>query len=177
MSIKRKDGVTLHDREDFESMRKAGKLAAEVLDYITPYVKVGVSTGELDDLMRDYIVSHGAVPACLGYHGYPKCSCISINHVICHGIPSYERKLVDGDILNIDVTVILNGWYGDTSRMYYAGKPKLKATRLCEVTYECMMRGIDAVKPGARLGDIGAIIQDYARVKFFMMLQMLCIAV
>ncbi len=174
MSIKRKDGVVLYDKEDFEPMRKAGKLAAEVLDYITPFVKVGVSTGELDDLMRDYIVSHGAVPACLGYHGYPKCTCISINHVICHGIPSYERKLADGDILNIDVTVILDGWYGDTSRMYYAGKPKLKATRLCEVTYECMMRGIDAVKPGARMGDIGAVIEEYAHKYGYSVVDMFC---
>ena len=147
MAYKRKDGIVIHDdKEDFEKMRKAGRLAAECLDYLTPYVQVGVSTGELDDLCREFIVSHGAIPACLGYRGYPKSTCISINHVICHGIPDYERKLADGDIVNIDVTVIVDGWYGDTSRMYYAGKPKLKATRLCDVTYECLMRGIDAVK-------------------------------
>ena len=141
MTRKTKDGIVVYNPEDFEKMRRAGKLAAEVLDYITDYVDVGVTTGELDDLCRKYIESHGAVPACLGYHGYPKSTCISINHVICHGIPD-DRKLADGDILNIDVTVILDGWFGDTSRMYYAGKPKLKATRLCDVTYECMMRGI-----------------------------------
>ncbi len=174
MSVKRKDGITLHDASEFEGMRKAGKLAAECLDYITPYVQVGVSTGELDDLMREFMTSRGAVPATLGYRGYPKSSCISINHVICHGIPDYERKLADGDILNIDVTGILDGWYGDTSRMYYAGKPKLKAKRLCDVTYECMMRGIDVVKPGARLGDIGAVIQEYAEKYGYSVVDMFC---
>lgn len=174
MSVKRKDGITLHDASEFEGMRKAGKLAAECLDYITPYVQVGVSTGELDDLMREFMTSRGAVSATLGYRGYPKSSCISINHVICHGIPDYERKLADGDILNIDVTAILDGWYGDTSRMYYAGKPKLKAKRLCDVTYECMMRGIDVVKPGARLGDIGAVIQEYAEKYGYSVVDMFC---
>ena len=174
MSVKRKDGITLHDASEFEGMRKAGKLAAECLDYITPYVQVGVSTGELDDLMREFMTSRGAGPATLGYRGYPKSSCISINHVICHGIPDYERKLADGDILNIDVTAILDGWYGDTSRMYYAGKPKLKAKRLCDVTYECMMRGIDVVKPGARLGDIGAVIQEYAEKYGYSVVDMFC---
>ncbi len=175
MSYKRKDGVVIHDDPaDYEGMRKAGKLAAECLDYITPYVQVGVSTGELDDLLRNYITSHGAIPACLGYRGYPKSVCISINHVICHGIPDYERKLVDGDILNIDVTVILDGWYGDTSRMYYAGTPKIKAKRLCDVTYECMMRGIDVVKPGARLGDIGAVIEEYAHKYGYSVVDMFC---
>ncbi len=175
MSYKRKDGVVIHDDPaDYEGMRKAGKLAAECLDYITPYVQVGVSTGELDDLLRNYITAHGAIPACLGYRGYPKSVCISINHVICHGIPDYERKLVDGDILNIDVTVILDGWYGDTSRMYYAGTPKIKAKRLCDVTYECMMRGIDVVKPGARLGDIGAVIEEYAHKYGYSVVDMFC---
>lgn len=175
MSYKRKDGVVIHDDPaDYEGMRKAGKLAAKCLDYITPYVQVGVSTGELDDLLRNYITAHGAIPACLGYRGYPKSVCISINHVICHGIPDYERKLVDGDILNIDVTVILDGWYGDTSRMYYAGTPKIKAKRLCDVTYECMMRGIDVVKPGARLGDIGAVIEEYAHKYGYSVVDMFC---
>ena len=175
MSYKRKDGVVIHDDPaDYEGMRKAGKLAAECLDYITPYVQVGVSTGELDDLLRNYITAHGAIPACLGYRGYPKSVCISINHVICHGIPDYERKLVDGDILNIDVTVILDGWYGDTSRMYYAGTPKIKAKRLCDVTYECMMRGIDVVKPGARRGDIGAGIDEYAHTDGYSVVDMFC---
>lgn len=174
MAIKRKDGITLYDASEFEGMRKAGKVAAECLDYITPFVKVGVSTGELDDLCREYMISHGAIPACLGYHGYPKSACISINHVICHGIPTYERKLVDGDILNIDVTTIVDGWFGDTSRMYYAGQPKLKATRLCEVTYECLMRGIDVVKPGAHFGDIGAVIEEHAHKYGFSVVEMFC---
>ena len=124
-------------------------------------------------MCRKYIESHGAVPACLGYHGYPKSTCISINHVICHGIPD-DRKLADGDILNIDVTVILDGWFGDTSRMYYAGKPKLKATRLCDVTYECMMRGIEVVRPGAHFGDIGAVIEEYAHKYGYSVVDMFC---
>ncbi|MBQ7303527.1 MAG: type I methionyl aminopeptidase [Alphaproteobacteria bacterium] len=155
-------------------MRKAGQLAAKCLDYITSFVKEGISTGELDDLCREFIIKNGAICACLGYRGYPKTTCISINHVICHGIPDYERKLVNGDIVNIDVTVILNGWYGDTSRMYYVGNPKIKATRLCEVTYECLMRGIDAVKPGAHFGDIGAVIEDYAHKYGYSVVDMFC---
>lgn len=174
MVVQRKDGIKIYAAADFEGMRKAGKLAAECLDYITPYVKVGVSTGELDDLCREFIVSHNAIPACLGYHGYPKTVCISINHVICHGIPSYERKLADGDMLNIDVTVILDGWFGDTSRMYIAGKPKIKAKRLCDVTYECMMRGIDVVKPGVHFGDIGAVIAEYAHKYGYSVVDMFC---
>lgn len=174
MSIKRRDGILLHDKQEFEGMRIAGKVAADTLDYITPFVKVGVSTGELDDLCREYMIARGAVPACLGYRGYPKSVCISINHVICHGIPDYERKLADGDILNIDVTAIVNGWYGDTSRMYYAGKPKIKAQKLCDITYECLMRGIDMVKPGARLGDIGAVIQDLAEKHGYSVVDMFC---
>lgn len=174
MADKRKNGIKIYDPEEFEGMRKAGQLAAECLDYITPYVKVGVSTGELDDLCREFMTSRGAIPACIGYHGYPKATCISINHVICHGIPTYERKLVDGDILNIDVTAIVDGWFGDTSRMYYAGKPKLKATRLCDVTYECLMRGIDVVKPGAHFGDIGAVIEEYAHKFGYSVVDMFC---
>ena len=170
-----KDGIVIHtDKKDFEGMRKAGKLAAECLDFITPYVDVGVTTEYLDDLCRDFIQKHNAIPACLGYHGYPKSTCISINHEICHGIPSPERKLLDGEILNIDVTVIVDGWFGDTSRMYYAGKPKLKATRLCDVTYECMMRGIDVVRPGARFGDIGAVIEEYAHKYGYSVVEMFC---
>lgn len=172
--IVKKNGIKIYEEADFEGMRKAGKLAAECLDYITPFVKVGVSTGELDDLCRNFIVEHNAIPACLGYHGYPKTICTSINHVICHGIPDYERKLAEGDIVNIDVTVILDGWYGDTSRMYYAGKPKLKATRLCDVTYECLMRGIDVVRPGAHFGDIGAVIEEYAHKYGYSVVDMFC---
>ena len=162
MSRKNSDRITIHEPADFEGMRKAGKLAAEVLDYITDYVDVGVSTEYLDNLCNEYIKSKGAISACKNYHGYPKYTCISVNHVICHGIPSAEQKLANGDIANIDVTVIVDGWYGDSSRMYYVGKPKIKATRLCDVTYECMMRGIEVVKPGAHFGDIGAVIEEYS---------------
>lgn len=174
MVLQRKDGIKIYDTSDFEGMRKAGKLAAECLDYITPYVKVGVSTGELDDLCNEFIISHNAIPSCLGYHGYPKTICTSINHVICHGIPSYEHKLSDGDIVNIDVTVTLDGWFGDTSRMYIVGKPSVKAKRLCDVTYECMMRGIDVVKPGAHFGDIGAVIAEYAHKYGYSVVDMFC---
>ena len=156
-----KEEIIIHSAEDFEGMRKAGRLAAEVLDMITPYVRAGITTGELDHICHDYIVDHGAVPACLGYRGYPKSVCISLNHVICHGIPG-DRKLVNGDILNIDVTVILDGWHGDTSRMYGVGKLPIKAKRLLDITYETMMRGIEAVKPGATLGDVGHAMQAYA---------------
>ncbi|MGD9639396.1 MAG: type I methionyl aminopeptidase [Alphaproteobacteria bacterium] len=155
------NNITIHSDEDFEGMRVAGKLAAETLDYITPYVKEGVTTEELDNRCHDFMVSNGGVPATLGYRGYPKSSCISLNHVICHGIPG-ERKLQDGDILNIDVTVIVDGWYGDTSRMYTVGKVGVKASRLIDATYKAMMLGIKTVKPGATIGDIGHVIQKYA---------------
>ena len=126
--------------------------------------------GETDE----FIKKNGGRTACRGYHGYPKCTCISPNHVICHGIPSADKILKSGDIINIDVTVIVDGWYGDTSRMYYIGKPKIKATRLCEVTYECLMRGIDAVKPGAHFGDIGAVIEEYAHKYGYSVVDMFC---
>ncbi|MFV0627382.1 MAG: type I methionyl aminopeptidase [Alphaproteobacteria bacterium] len=174
MSHLRKDGVTIYETADFEGMRVAGRIAAETLDYITPFVQVGVSTGELDKLCQDFIEKKGAICACINYNGYKNATCISINHVVCHGIPSFERKLVDGDILNIDVTVIYNGWFGDTSRMYYAGKPKIKATRLCEITYECLMRSIDLVKPGVRLGDIGALIESIASKYNYGIVDMFC---
>ena len=156
-----KDGITLHGPEAFAAMREAGKLAAEVLDMITPHVQVGVTTDELDSLCHRYIQDAGAIPACVGYKGYPKATCISIDHVVCHGIPG-PRKLEDGNILNIDVTVIVNGWYGDTSRMYVAGKPSVKAQRLMDITYDCLWAGIDVVRPGATLGDVGAAIQKLA---------------
>jgi methionyl aminopeptidase len=127
--------VPLHDGAAFTAMHRAGQLAASTLDMITPHVQPGVTTDELDRLCHDFIRDHGAVPAPLNYRGYPKSICISINHEVCHGIPS-ERRLVDGDILNIDVTVIFEGWYGDTSRMFFAGLPPLKAKRLCRVTFE-----------------------------------------
>ena len=154
--------LTIYHLKDFDGLRKAGRLAAEVLDFITPFVKPGISTGELDDKMDAFIVEHGGRTACRGYHGYPKCTCISPNHVICHGIPSYDKILEKGDIINIDVTVIVNGWYGDTSRMYYVEKPSIKAKRLVETTYATMMAGINAVKPGGFLGDVGAIMEETA---------------
>jgi methionyl aminopeptidase len=152
--------ITIHSANDFESMRKAGKLAAEVLDYIADFVKAGVTTNELNDLCHNMIVERGAIPAPLNYRGYPKSICTSVNHVVCHGIPN-DRALRDGDTLNIDVTVILDGWYGDTSRMYWVGEPSIKAKRLTSVTYQAMMLGIEQVKPGATLGDIGHAIQKF----------------
>ncbi|HKU98203.1 MAG TPA: type I methionyl aminopeptidase, partial [Vineibacter sp.] len=165
--------IKLHGPADFEGMRQAGRLAAATLDFIAPQVRPGVTTGELDRLCHEYIVGHNAVPAPLGYRGFPKSICTSINHVVCHGIPG-DKRLAAGDIVNIDVTVILDGWHGDTSRMFYAGEPKLLARRLCDVTYDAMMRGIATVKPGARLGDIGQAIQSYAEAQRFSVVRDFC---
>ncbi|WP_413205057.1 type I methionyl aminopeptidase [Rhodospirillum sp. A1_3_36] len=154
--------ITLHGEEGFEGMRRAGRLAAETLDMIAPHVLPGVTTDELDRLCAEFVADHGAVSAPLNYRGFPKSICTSVNHVVCHGIPSPDKILRDGDIVNIDVTPILDGWHGDSSRMYYAGEPKVKARRLVEATYECLMRGIKVVRPGATLGDIGHVIQTYA---------------
>lgn len=142
-------------------MRKAGALSASILDRIAEHVVAGVTTEALDQLIHTWMIEAGATPATLGYRGYPKSSCISINHVVCHGIPSETKKLKDGDILNIDVTCVLDGWYGDTSRMYVAGKLSRKAERLIQVTHDALMIGIDQVKPGNTFGDIGAAIQRY----------------
>ena len=157
----RSETVIRHGSDGFAGMRKAGRLAAEVLDMITPHVVASVSTKHLDQLCHDYIHANGAIPAPLNYRGFPKSTCISLNHVVCHGIPG-DKKLQDGDILNIDITVILDSWYGDTSRMFYVGKPSVKAQRLTQVTFDCLMRGINAAKPGNTLGDIGYAIQSYA---------------
>jgi methionyl aminopeptidase len=154
--------ITIHGPEDFAGMRRAGRLAAETLDFITPHVKPGATTGELDRLCHEFIVARGAISAPLNYRGFPKSICTSVNHVVCHGIPSDDKRLVEGDALNIDVTPILDGWHGDTSRMFFVGEPSVKARRLTEVTYEAMMRGIEVVKPGATLGDIGHAIQSFA---------------
>ena len=162
----RNEPVTLHDEEGFAGMRKAGRLAAETLDFITPHIKAGVTTLELNDLCHQFITDHGAIPAPLDYKGFPKATCISVNHVVCHGIPS-EKTLHDGDILNIDITTILDGWYGDTSRMFWVGDVSVKAKRLTQVTYEAMMRSIRMVKPGVTLGDIGHAIQSYAEAARF----------
>jgi methionyl aminopeptidase len=166
--------IVIHGADDFEGMRKAGRLAAETLDFVTPHVKVGVSTETLDRLCHDFIVAHQAVPAPLNYRGFPKSICTSVNHVVCHGIPSERKTLKDGDILNIDVTVILDGWHGDTSRMFALGTPSVKARRLVEVTYEAMMRGIEAVEPGATLGDIGRAIQSHAEMHRFSVVRDFC---
>lgn len=152
--------VQIHKAGDFEKMRVSGRLAAEVLDYITDFVDVGVTTNHLNDLCHNFIVERGAIPAPLNYRGFPKSICTSINHVVCHGIPS-EKKLKNGDIINIDVTVIVDGWHGDTSRMFYVGEPNVKAKKLVQVTYDAMMIGIEMVKPGVKLGDIGHAIQRY----------------
>lgn len=154
--------IIIHGPEDFAGMRAAGRLAAEVLDYITPFVIPGVKTSILDEMCDKFTRERGAISAPLGYKGYPRATCISPNHVVCHGIPG-EKKLENGDIVNIDVTVILDGWYGDTSRMFFVGdKISVKARRLVDATYECLMRGIETVKPGATTGDIGYAIQTYA---------------
>lgn len=153
--------IKLHSPEDFQSMRVAGRLAALTLDFIAPHVVPGISTGDLDRLCHNFIVDHGAIPAPLNYKGFPKSICTSVNHVVCHGIPSDEKILKNGDILNIDVTVIVDGWHGDTNRTFPVGRISKQAERLVEVTYEAMMRGIQAIKPGATLGDIGHAIQSY----------------
>lgn len=156
-----KDGIQLYEKSDFSGMHAAGKLAAETLDMIAEHVKPGVTTLQLDTLIQRFVEDNGATSATIGYRGYKHASCISLNHVVCHGIPG-EKVIKDGDILNIDVTVILNGWFGDTSRMYVAGKSSRKSERLIQVTYDALMMGIEQVKPGNTFGDIGAAIQRYA---------------
>ncbi len=152
-------GIKTHGPEAFEAMRKAGRLAAEVLDFITPHVAPGITTDTLDRLCHGFIVDHGAIPAPLNYRGFPRSICTSINHVVCHGIPG-DRRLMEGDIINIDITVILDGWHGDTSRMFLVGdKVPLKARKLVDITYEAMMLGIAQVRPGVRTGAIGHAIQ------------------
>jgi methionyl aminopeptidase len=166
--------IKIHGQEGFDGMRRAGRLAAETLDFITPRVVPGVTTGELDRLCHAFIVEREAIPAPLNYRGFPKSICTSVNHVVCHGIPG-DKRLMDGDIINIDVTVILDGWHGDTSRMFFVGnKVSVKARRLVEVTYEAMMRGIQAVRPGATLGDIGHAIQSYAEAARFSVVRDFC---
>ncbi|AKM10768.1 methionyl aminopeptidase [Croceicoccus naphthovorans] len=159
--LPRDGAIKLHGEAAFEGMRKAGRLAAEILDAMVPLVRPGVTTGEIDDEVRRLTLEGGAVPATLGYRGYAHSCCISINHVVCHGIPG-SKALKEGDILNIDVTPLLDGWHGDTSRMFIVGDAPLKAKRLVDVTHECLMIGIELAKPGNRLGDIGAAIQKHA---------------
>ncbi|MFZ2994970.1 type I methionyl aminopeptidase [Sphingobium sp.] len=157
----RSTAIKLYDETGFAGMRKAGRLAAEILDALVPHVMPGVTTGELDDIVRRMTLDGGGVPATLGYRGYTHSCCTSINHVICHGIPG-DYRLKDGDIVNIDVTPLVDGWHGDTSRMFIAGEAPIKARRLIEVTYECLMLGIEQARPGNHLGDIGHVIQQHA---------------
>jgi methionyl aminopeptidase len=161
--LKSREGGTIkiHGSEAFAGMRKAGRLAAEALDMITPFVKPGITTEEIDERILAFAIEHDAVPAPLNYRGFPRAICTSINHVVCHGIPG-PKPMREGDIVNIDVTLIVDGWHGDTSRMYAVGQIGRRAERLIEVTYEALRRGIEAVKPGRSTGHIGAVIQAYA---------------
>ncbi len=168
-----RDGIRLYEREDFAGMHKAGRLAAEILDRIAPMVRPGISTGELDKAVEEMVIEAGAKSATIGYKGYKHATCISINHVVCHGIPS-NKRLKDGDILNIDVTVIVDGWYGDTSRMYVAGKLGRKAERLIQVTHDALMKGIEQVRPGNTFGDIGHAIQTYAEAHRYTVVRDFC---
>jgi methionyl aminopeptidase len=167
--------VTVKTPEQIEMMRVAGRLAAEVLEMLVPHVKPGVTTEELDQLAYEHIVNvQKAVPANVGYKGFPKTLCTSVNHVICHGIPHPGKALKDGDIVNIDVTVIKDGWHGDTSRMYFAGTPSVLAKRLVDTTLEAMLCGIAQVRPGATLGDIGHAIQKHAEAQGFSIVREYC---
>ena len=160
-AISRTGAIKLHGPDGFEGMRRAGRLGAEVLDGLVPHVVPGVTTGEIDDLVREHMLRGGGIPATLGYRGFTRSCCTSINHVVCHGIPG-DRTLKDGDIVNIDVTVIVDGWHGDTSRMFLVGDVGVKARRLVDVTWEAMMLGIAQARPGNRMGDIAHAIQSFA---------------
>ncbi|MFT7491762.1 MAG: methionyl aminopeptidase [Pseudohongiellaceae bacterium] len=167
--------VSVKNPEEIEKMRVAGKMAAEVLEMIGDFVKPGVSTEELDKLCHDHIVDvQQAIPACLGYRGFPKSVCTSVNHVICHGIPSQKKILKNGDIINIDVTVIYEGYHGDTSKMYFVGETNAHAERLVQITQECLYKGISLVKPGTRLGDIGHVIQQHAEANYYSVVREYC---
>ena len=170
-----RNGVTIQSPEGIEKSREAAQLAAEVLSMIEPFVVPGVSTDRLDQICHDHIVNvQGAIPANLGYQGFPKTILTSVNQVVCHGIPSPEKILRKGDIVNIDVAVIKDGWFGDTSRMFFVGAPSVLARRLVETTYEAMLAGIQAVKPGATLGDIGHAIQSVAHREHFSVVREFC---
>ncbi|HAC63363.1 MAG TPA: type I methionyl aminopeptidase, partial [Cyanothece sp. UBA12306] len=154
--------ITLLSKREIEKMRRAGRLAAQLLDHLAPMIKPGVSTLEINDEAERWTIAHNATSAPLGYHGFPKSICTSVNEVICHGIPNAKEILREGDIINVDVTPILDGYHGDTSRTFFVGTPSPKAKKLVEVTEECLRLGIAAVKPGGKIGDIGAAIQEYA---------------
>ncbi len=166
-------GIILHGPDEFEAMRKAGRLAAECLDMITEHVVPGVTTEKIDRLCHEFTLDHGAVPAPLGYRGFPKSICTSVNHVVCHGIPG-DKVLREGDVVNIDVTPIVDGWHGDSSRMYAVGEIGVKAQRLIDVTYESLMMAIDIVKPGTTLGDIGHVIQTFVEGHRFSVVRDFC---
>jgi len=172
--------ITIKSADEIEKMRVAGKLAAEVLDFIAPHVKPGVTTEQIDRLCHDYMVKQqNTIPAPLnyappGYTPYPKSICTSVNHVICHGVPSESKKLKQGDIINVDITVIKDGYHGDTSRMFYVGEPSIQAKRLCEITHECMWLGINEIAPGKHLGDIGHVIQRHAESNGYSVVREFC---
>jgi methionyl aminopeptidase len=167
--------IQLRSADDIAKMRVAGRLAAEVLELIGQYVVPGVSTEELDKICHDHIVDvQKAIPACLGYRGFPKSVCTSVNHVVCHGIPSEKKILKNGDIINIDVTVIKEGWYGDTSKMYVVGDVAPHAQRLIDISQECLYKAIDMVRPGIRLGDIGHVIQTHAEANYYSVVRDYC---
>ena len=165
--------IKIHTAKDYEGMRSAGRLAAETLDMLIPIVKPGITTEDINTLVHDYTLKHGGIPAPLGYRGFPKSVCTSVNNVVCHGIPG-NKILKDGDLVNIDVTTILDGWFGDTSRMFVVGEASIKASRLVKTTFECLWRGIEAVRPGATTGDIGHAIQTYAEEKNFSVVREFC---
>lgn len=167
--------VSIKTPDEIQKMRVAGRLAAEVLEMIEPHVVAGISTAELDRICHDYIVNtQKAIPAPLNYKGFPKSICTSVNHVICHGIPSEKKVLKNGDIINIDITVIKDGYHGDTSKMFFIGQPSIAAERLCKITQECMYKGINLVKPGTRLGDIGEVIQKHAESNYYSVVREYC---
>jgi len=166
--------ILIKDSQEIEKMRVAGRLAGEVLQMIRPHVKAGITTNELDKICHDYMVDvQDAIPAPLNYHGFPKSICTSVNHQICHGIPS-DKKLKKGDIINIDITVIKDDYHGDTSKMFYVGEPPVRAKRVSQIAHECMVLGIEQVKPGAHLGDIGHVIQKHAESNNFSVVREYC---
>tara|TARA_B110000438_G_C15784884_1_gene637951 strand:+ start:931 stop:1725 length:795 start_codon:yes stop_codon:yes gene_type:complete len=166
--------IPLYSINDFEKMREAGLLAAKILDELKSIIKTGISTLEINNFCHNMIIENNAIPAPLNYKGFPKSVCTSVNHVVCHGIPSQNKILQDGDIINVDVTVILNGWFGDSSRMFVAGNINRKIFNLLETTYECLLIGIEKAKPGNHLGDIGYEIQHYAESKNYSVVRDFC---
>jgi methionyl aminopeptidase len=165
--------IKIHTAKDYDGMRSAGRLAAETLDMLVPLVKPGVTTEDINTLVHEYTLQHGGIPAPLGYRGFPKSVCTSVNHVVCHGIPG-NKILKDGDAINIDVTTILDGWFGDTSRMFFVGDASIKASRLIKTTFESLWRGIKVVRPGATTGDIGHAIQTYAEENHYSVVRDFC---